>query len=45
MIMEKNEQVATGKRAQRISPELAEVLKMLSALENRDVQKPAAKAA
>jgi hypothetical protein len=43
--MEKNEQVSTPKRAQRISPELAEVLKMLSALENRDTQKPDPKAA
>ena len=45
MIMEKNEQVSTAKRPQRISPELAEVLKMLSALETRDVQKPTTKAA
>ncbi len=42
--MEKKEQVATQKRPQRISPELAEVLKMLSALETRDVQKAPAKA-
>jgi hypothetical protein len=45
MIMEKNQQAATPKRPTRISPELAEVLKMLSALETREVQKPDPKAA
>jgi hypothetical protein len=44
-IMEKTQQVAAQKRPQRISPELAEVLKMLSALESRDVAAPAPKAA
>jgi hypothetical protein len=43
--MEKNEHVSTPKRPTRISPELAEVLKMLSALENREVHKPDPKAA
>ena len=43
--MEKTEQVAAPKRPQRISPELAEVLKMLSALESRDVAAPAPKVA
>jgi hypothetical protein len=42
--MEKTTQVTSQKRPQRISPELAEVLKMLSALESRDVQAPAPKA-
>jgi hypothetical protein len=44
-IMEKTGQVTTQKRPQRISPELAEVLKMLSALETRDVTAPAPKVA
>jgi hypothetical protein len=43
--MEKNEQISTPKRPTRISPELAEVLKMLSALENREAPKPDSKAA
>jgi hypothetical protein len=41
--MEKTTQTASQKRPQRISPELAEVLKMLSALESRDVATPAPK--
>lgn len=41
--MEKTEQTNTQKRPPRISPELAEVLKMLSALENRDVTTPVTK--
>jgi hypothetical protein len=45
IIMDKNQQAATAKRPQRISPELAEVLKMLSALETREAQKPDPKAA
>jgi hypothetical protein len=43
--MEKNQQISTPKRPTRISPELAEVLKMLSALENREAHKPDPKAA
>ena len=42
--MEKNQQTSTSKR-QRISPELAEILKMLSALEGKEAQKPDPKAA
>ena len=41
--MNKNDQPQAPKRAPRISPELAEVLKMLSALENRDVTAPIVK--
>ncbi len=41
--MNKSEQPQSSKRAPRISPELAEVLKMLSALENRDVITPVTK--
>jgi hypothetical protein len=44
-MMEKTEHVAAQKRPQRISPELAEVLKMLSALESRDLPAPAPKVA
>ena len=43
--MEKTTQPTTQKRQQRISPELAEVLKMLSALETRDIAAPVTKAA
>lgn len=41
--MNKSEQPQSAKRNPRLSPELVEVLKMLSALENRDVQAPATK--
>ena len=41
--MNKSEQPQLPKRAPRISPELAEVLKMLSALETRDVLAPVTK--
>ncbi len=43
--METTKQLAAQKRPQRISPELAEVLKMLSALETREVVTPAPKVA
>jgi|GEM_PF-5102149 len=43
--MEKNTQNITTKGQQRLSPELVEVLKMLSALEAREVSAPVKKSA
>lgn len=42
--MKSSEQPQLPKRTPRISPELAEVLKMLSALENREMPTPVSKA-